>query len=334
MLKSESSSGRGSLGSNNRIVACLTTLYLFAKSRPTLLVEHVQTLQPYMQIQCHIAGDYQVGCDDGMTCNSFTLISVGFQIISNVARTLELAVPLIRHPSEIFLAQLEEDAVKLILQHDKKVVSACLSLLGSVVNNVTKNYPLIRDCFNKYYGQMSLYRNAYEQDKHDQRLVKGGALITFRRALFTVGGLLRHFDFKQEEVYDGLQVKQIRPLPSNSFHESFHLQPGSNTVDEVFETTFFFISHDRPEIQNDALHALGLICIPNHNYMLESKLKPLYIDILNEDFYSVNHKIKVTLLDLHTKTPECNLRFQVLNNLESYLLEEEIRMRKLDEKCE
>ena len=60
------------------------------------------------------------------------------QIISNVALTLELAVPLIRHPSEVFLSQLEEDAVKLIMQHDKKVVSACLSLLGSVVNNVTK----------------------------------------------------------------------------------------------------------------------------------------------------------------------------------------------------
>ena len=55
-----------------------------------------------------------------------------------MALTLELAVPLIRHPSEVFLSQLEEDAVKLIMQHDKKVVSACLSLLGSVVNNVTK----------------------------------------------------------------------------------------------------------------------------------------------------------------------------------------------------
>lgn len=62
------------------------------------------------------------------------------QIISHVAGTMELAVPLIRHPSEIFLSQLEEDSVKLILQHDKKVISSCLSCLGSVVNNVTKNF--------------------------------------------------------------------------------------------------------------------------------------------------------------------------------------------------
>ena len=109
---------KSSLGTNSRVVACLTSLYLFAKSRPQLLVEHVQTLQPYLQILCDVPGDYT--------------------IISNVALTLELAVPLIRHPSEVFLSQLEEDAVKLIMKHGMKVVSACLSLLGSVVNNVTK----------------------------------------------------------------------------------------------------------------------------------------------------------------------------------------------------
>lgn len=45
-----------SLGTSNRIVACLTTLYLFAKIRPQLLVNHVQTLQPYLQVKpCFIS---------------------------------------------------------------------------------------------------------------------------------------------------------------------------------------------------------------------------------------------------------------------------------------
>jgi len=79
-----------------------------------------------------------------------------YQIVSNVARTLELIVPLMEHPSETFLAQLEEDSVKLILQHDPVVVASCLSCLGSIVNNVTKNYKLIRDCFHKYYGNYTL----------------------------------------------------------------------------------------------------------------------------------------------------------------------------------
>jgi cohesin loading factor subunit SCC2 len=49
-----------SLGSNPRIVACLTTLYLFAKIRAQFLVEHVQTLQPYLSVVCKTKGDYQV----------------------------------------------------------------------------------------------------------------------------------------------------------------------------------------------------------------------------------------------------------------------------------
>ncbi len=39
---------------------------------------------------------------------------------SNVAKTLELVVPLIEHPTEIFLSQLEEASVKLILNSSNK----------------------------------------------------------------------------------------------------------------------------------------------------------------------------------------------------------------------
>ena len=63
-------------------------------------------------------------------------------------------------------------------------------------------------------------------------------------------------------------------------------------MDEVFETTFYFMIHDDVLVQKDALHALGAVCIRHYDYMLKSKLKSLYIDILNEDFYCVQHKIK------------------------------------------
>ncbi len=125
-----------------------------------------------------------------------------------MARTLELAVPLIKHPSEIFLAQLEEDSVKLILLHDKKVISACLSCLGSIVNEVTKNFKLIRDCFLKYYAHMTRYRTVYEENPKDPRLA-GKTMHSFRRAMYTVSLLLKHFDFTQEELYSGLPVSFI-----------------------------------------------------------------------------------------------------------------------------
>jgi len=42
-------------GSSQRLVACLTSLYLFAKIRPQLLVKHAITLQPYLSLKCQVS---------------------------------------------------------------------------------------------------------------------------------------------------------------------------------------------------------------------------------------------------------------------------------------
>ena len=51
---------KGSVGKSKRVSACLTTLHMFAKTRPLLLVEHAQTLQPYLSIACNNKTDNQV----------------------------------------------------------------------------------------------------------------------------------------------------------------------------------------------------------------------------------------------------------------------------------
>ncbi len=45
-------------------------------------------------------------------------------MLHHVARIVELSVPLMEHPSESFLAQLEEDMMKLILKHGMMVGEA------------------------------------------------------------------------------------------------------------------------------------------------------------------------------------------------------------------
>jgi len=104
------------------------------------------------------------------------------------------------------MAQLEEDNVRLMLQHDRKVVMACVSCLGSIINEVTKNYALVRDCFSKLYSQMTQYRNHYERNPKDPRLDQ--VTPKFRRSMFTVGLLLKHFDFSNPDVYSGLEVRK------------------------------------------------------------------------------------------------------------------------------
>lgn len=46
--------GKENQGSSQRLVACLTTIYLFAKIRPQLLVNHAITLQPYLSLKCQV----------------------------------------------------------------------------------------------------------------------------------------------------------------------------------------------------------------------------------------------------------------------------------------
>ena len=134
------------------------------------------------------------------------------QIISNVALTLELTIPLIKHPSEVFLSQLEEASIKLIsASNEKKVLEACLSCLGSVVNEVTKNFSLIRDCFSQYFTWMTKFEKVHRTDPNDPRL--SDSLPRFRRAMFTVGLLVRHFDFSKENLYQGLPVSFFGKKP-------------------------------------------------------------------------------------------------------------------------
>ncbi|CAL4060266.1 unnamed protein product, partial [Meganyctiphanes norvegica] len=258
---------------SQRLLACLKTLHLFAKIRPHLMVEHCITLQPYLAIKCQTQGDY-------------TMIGV-------VARTLELVVPLMEHPSETFLSQLEEDAVKLILQHDRTVITSCLALLGSIVNTVTHNYKLIRDCFNKYYNFILDYKKLHQEFSGNPKLESYKPF--FRRALYTVGLLLRHFDMKREDVRCGLP---------------------EDIVIDVFATLLYFMDLTDINLQYCTLQSLGSVCIRYYELMMGPDLKDLY---------------NTLLVDQGTNT---QLRIQTLQNVETYLQEEEIRMIKEDQECD
>ncbi|VVC44793.1 Hypothetical protein CINCED_3A008325 [Cinara cedri] len=261
----------GGGGTSRQLVACLTTLYLFAKIRPQLLARHSLTLQPYLSLKCQTQGDKQ--------------------IISCVARTLELVVPLIEHPSEIFLSQLEEDAVKLIMKHDQTVILSCISCLGSVVNNVTKNFKLIRDCFAIYYKYLTNF-----QKLHQDRQANPQALIplrpVFRRSIYIIGLMLRFFDFTDKEVYGDTYPENIRDL--------------------VYDTMSYFMRADEDDTRLFALKAIGSICIRHYDFMLCQDLMNMYLDILSDN--SVANLMKS----------------QILTNIEVYLEEEEKRMIKQD----
>ena len=67
--------------SNSRLVACFSTLYLFCKVKPELLVPHCIIIQPYLDIKCTV-------------CH-FTIIIISAIIIINFTTIIIIIIAII-----------------------------------------------------------------------------------------------------------------------------------------------------------------------------------------------------------------------------------------------
>ncbi|TKS84457.1 Nipped-B-like protein [Collichthys lucidus] len=251
---------------SGRLVACITTLYLFSKIRAQLMVKHAMTMQPYLTTKCNTQNDFMVIC--------------------NVAKILELVVPLMEHPSETFLTTIEEDLMKLIIKYGMTVVQHCVSCLGAVVNKVTHNYKFVWACFNRYYGALAKLKTQHQEDPNSSTLAANKP--TLLRSLFTVGALCRHFDFDQEEF------------------------KGANKIvikDKVLELLLYFTTHEDEEVQIKAIIGLGFQFIMHPELMFVQDVKVLYNSILSDESSLVSLKIQV-LKNLQTYLQEEDSRMQ------------------------
>lgn len=100
----------------------------------------------------------------------------------------------------------------------------------------------------------------------------------FRRGLFTIGLIMRFFDFKIPEVYgDGLGPEEAG-LPST-------------ICNDVFQHLLFFASiKTHNEIRREALIAIGHFCIKNFDYLIDPTLRQMFCDILTKDEYDTSVK--------------------------------------------
>ncbi|XP_068166515.1 nipped-B-like protein A isoform X2 [Antennarius striatus] len=266
ILKYEESLAENKGVNSTRLVACITTLYLFSKIRAQLMVKHAMTMQPYLTTKCNTANDFMVIC--------------------NVAKILELVVPLMEHPSETFLATMEEDLMKLIIKYGMTVVQHCVSCLGAVVNKVTHNYKFVWACFNRFYGALNKLKIQHQEDPNSTTLVANKPFLL--RSLFTVGALARHFDFDLEEF------------------------KGTNKVvikEKVLELLLYFTKHEDEEVKTKAIIGLGFLVIMHPSQMFVPEVKSLYNGILADSTSSINLKIQI-LKNLQTYLQEEDTRMQ------------------------
>nr|VZH95966.1 unnamed protein product [Spirometra erinaceieuropaei] len=277
-------------GQTNRLVACLATLHLFTKIRPQLMVKHAMLIQPYLSIRGHGASDAY--------------------ILHYVARILEVTVPLLEHPSETFLAQLEEDMVRLTLRQGKIVLESCVACLGSVVNQVSKNYSLTRDCFSRFFNALVRFKDDLmaEPEKPISPQIRPSIL----RALFTVGLLCKHFD-------------------PNVFQRG--TQP--KILDQVFETLMFFSEQLKTdlEMRKKALAGLGFLCTRHHELLCGLRLCNFYHQLLQAPHPPPPAPGSAANSSSRPQSDgSVELKNLVLENLLHFFLEEERRMLEADAK--
>ncbi|CAJ1068917.1 nipped-B-like protein A isoform X3 [Xyrichtys novacula] len=266
ILKYEESLAENKGVNSTRLVACITTLYLFSKIRAQLMVKHAMTMQPYLTTKCNTANDFMVIC--------------------NVAKILELVVPLMEHPSETFLATIEEDLMKLIIKYGMMVVQNCVSCLGAVVNKVTHNYKFVWNCFNRFFGALNKLKVQHQEDPNSTTLVANKPFLL--RSLFTVGALARHFDFDLEE-FKGTTKVVIK--------------------EKVLELLLYFTKHEDEEVKSKAIIGLGFLVIMHPSQMFMPEVKSLYNGILADSSSSINLKIHI-LKNLQTYLQEEDTRMQ------------------------
>ncbi|XP_035909136.1 nipped-B protein isoform X2 [Anopheles stephensi] len=242
---------------NTRLVGCITALHLFAKIQPQLLVNHAISLEPYLNMRCQNQ-----------------IIS---KFISSIAEILEQVVPLMDHPSEVFLADLESHLMMLIVSQSRAIVLSCVSCLSTVVNKITKNYKLIRDCFAKLYNNcLLLIKDKLASDSSIP--IEQFFRPQFRRSIFTVGLFMRYFDFRLPEVYG--EPNQGSNLPAN-------------ICEDVFATLAFFLSCDHSEMCKEALTSMGNFCVKNYEYLMKVELRDYYNYLLTQDKVLTDMKITV-----------------------------------------
>ncbi|XP_055542159.1 nipped-B protein isoform X3 [Wyeomyia smithii] len=258
---------------NKKLVGCITALHLFSKIQPQLLVNHAMTLEPYLNIRCQNA--------------------INYKFISSVAEILEQVVPLMEHPSDIFLADLESHLMMLIVTQSQAVVLSCVSCLSAVVNRITKNYALIRDCFSKFYYK-GLVSSKDKLISDPSIPIEQLYRPQFRRSIYTVGLIMRYFDFKQPEVYGGVEDAQ-GSLPAA-------------ICDEVYNTLAFFLSCSHSEICKETLLSMGNFCVKNYEYLTKTELRDYYNYLLTQE------------------TVLTEMKINVLKNILMYLTEEENKM--------
>ena len=253
-----------------RMLSAMTTIWLFGKVCPKLLVDHISTIQCYLTMRCATPLDAMIR------------VKV-IQIIENV-------LPKLSNPSEQLLSSIEEELTKNIIQSSPQVLLACVSCLSSLIHTHTKNRKLVQDLFKKFFGLLSYL------SEHPELAQQSAQRPKLLRSLFTCGLFAKHFDFieNKEELFKIMVNLVCKNSPT--IEEDYRTEESYLTEFSTFGSEFT-TSHYQQPVQNEqtdiirqpidldlllkALTGLGFMFERNPTYSLKDDTQKIYKQILN-----------------------------------------------------
>ncbi|VDK74707.1 unnamed protein product [Litomosoides sigmodontis] len=284
-----------------RMLACLSTLSLFSKAKPDLMVKHAETLQPYLSMNMNGPAEQQV--------------------MNQVVNMLERVVPLMDHPSESFLKTLDESLYHLVKDGGMRIIASSLACNAAIYNKWKKRTPAIIETFFKYLKYLHQIKDDVLRKQNPGILPVKKPMVL--RSLFSVGLMSRYFnldeilenDEEAKKFIDANAPALQASVPSAEVNEERDEEEKQSAksfspfVEVIFQVLTTFCRYRDGDIRLKALNAIGNFTATNSEYLTRTELRNMYMTLLGTD-----------------DKEYLSLKIQTLKNLELFLSAEETKM--------
>ncbi|TMS34199.1 hypothetical protein L596_001836 [Steinernema carpocapsae] len=281
------------LKSQTNLAASVRCLFLFSKSCPKYLVKYVEILQPYLSVA---------------TGSNFDLT-----IVQQMVSMMENVVPLLDHPSDSFLQNLDHQLAELVKNSGMAIIRSAVKCSAVVYNRYKRVRPSTMELF---LADLKWLNTAVVRSESTQYSIQERSYPIVKRYLYTVGLLSRFFDV-DELLMDNPSAKESlcsvifesnfkRPAP-----EKYRLEEEKPFLSSIFNMLVFFSRARDAKVRKTALDAIGNFSAEHSNFLERVEMKSMYMVLLE------------------TEDPNyLDLKIQALQNLELFLeIEEEKSVR-------
>uniref|UniRef100_A0A1I7Z9A1 Nipped-B protein n=1 Tax=Steinernema glaseri TaxID=37863 RepID=A0A1I7Z9A1_9BILA len=277
------------------LAASVRCLFLFSKACPKYLAKYVEILQPYLSVA---------------TGSNFDLT-----IVQQMVAMMENVVPLLDHPSDSFLSNLDKQLAELIKNSGMAIIRSAVKCSSVLYNRFKRVKPTTMDLF---LTNLKWLNTAVVRSETTQYSVPERAYPVVKRYLYTVGLLSRFFDVDdlvtdistaREALCDMIFESNFKQPPP----AKYQINPEKEKIflSSVFNMLIFFSRARDAKIRKTALDAIGNFTAEHSDFLERDEMKNMYMVLLRME--DPNY---------------LELKIQTLQNLELFLeIEEEKSIR-------